>query len=210
MAPQFLSYFLKEDTPTYGGNEGTVRFVKERSISKGDTSNNMKFEFPGHVGTHIDFPYHFSDNGKKCVDYPASFWIFNKIGYLKCAIHEIEKNLETLSTDIEILIVKTGFGNKRGTPEYWSSQPVVPSSIAGVMKKKFPNIRVFGFDLISLTSKLDRTEGKKAHIEFLLQNNILILEDMDLYNLESTPSSILIAPLQIAEADGVPCNVISY
>jgi kynurenine formamidase len=57
---------------------------------------------------------------------------------------------------------------------------------------------------------LDRAEGKKAHIQFLLQNDILVLEDMDLQNLFSTPSSVIIAPLQIEGADGVPCNVISY
>jgi arylformamidase len=210
MSSKYLSYFLKENTPTYGGIEGTIKFEKERSISSGDTSNNMRFELPGHVGTHIDFPYHFSDDGKKCGDYPASFWVFNKIGYLKCAINEIEKDIERLSSDIEILIVRTGFGKKRGFTEYWSSQPVIPSSLACIIKKKFPNIRVFGFDLISLTSKLDRIEGKNAHIEFLLKNEILILEDMYLENLETTPSTIIIAPLQIYDADGVPCNVISY
>jgi arylformamidase len=210
MEPLYLSYFLREDTPTYGGAEGTIRFEKERSISKGDTSNNLKFEFPAHVGTHIDFPRHFSDDGKKCVNYPASFWVFNKTGYLQCTIDEIEDQLDTLSADIELLIVKTGFGNNRGTPEYWAAQPVIPASFAGLLKKKFPDLRVFGFDLISLTSKLDRAEGKKAHIEFLLQNDILVLEDMDLRYLESTPSLVIIAPLQIAEADGVPCNVISY
>lgn len=210
MSPKFLSYFLTENTPTYGGKTGTIRFTKEQSISKGNTSNNMKFEFPGHVGTHIDFPSHFSDDGKKCGDYPASFWIFNKIGYLKCQIHEIEKKIENLPSDIEILLIKTGFGNKRMTTEYWSSQPIIPSSLASLFKNKFPNIRVFGFDLISLTSKLDREEGKNSHIEFLLKNEILILEDMDLNELETTPSSIIIAPLQIDVADGVPCNVISY
>ena len=75
---------------------------------------------------------------------------------------------------------------------------------------KFPKLRVFGFDLISLTSKLDRAEGKKAHIEFLINNDILILEDMDLRFLEVSPSLVVIAPLQIQIADGVPCNVLSF
>ena len=35
-----------------------------------------------------------------------------------------------------------------------------------IFKEKFKNIRVFGFDMISLTSKLDRDEGKKAHLDF--------------------------------------------
>jgi len=210
MEPLFLSYFLNEDTPTYGGAVGTILFEKDRAISKGDTSNNLKFTFPAHVGTHIDFPLHFSNNGKKCSDYPASFWIFKKIGFLNCSVKDIENKIETLSDDIELLIIKTGFGNKRGTDEFWASQPVIPSTLAKLFRMKFPKLRVFGFDLISLTSKLDREEGKMAHIAFLLSNDILVLEDMDLRLLEAAPSFVIIAPLQIEQADGVPCNVLSF
>ena len=210
MEPIFLSYFLSECTPTYGGAEGTIIFEQERSIERGDTSNNLKFIFPAHVGTHIDFPRHFSVDGKVCNEYPAAFWMFSKVGFIECQTDEVEEHLGALPTDIEMLILKTGFGNKRGTTEYWSSQPVIPASLADILKKKIPALRVFGFDLISLTSKLDRAEGKKAHIQFLLQNDILVLEDMDLSNLFSTPNSVIIAPLQIEGADGVPCNVIAY
>ena len=139
-----------------------------------------------------------------------TFCIFKKIGFLNCSVEDIENKIETLSDDIELLIIKTGFGNKRGTDEFWTSQPVIPSTLAKLFKMKFPKLRVFGFDLISLTSKLDRAEGKKAHIEFLINNDILILEDMDLRFLEVSPSLVVIAPLQIQIADGVPCNVLSF
>lgn len=210
MTPLYLSYFLNEDSPTYGGIKGTILFEKERSISNGDNSNNLRLTFPAHVGTHIDFPLHFSNNGKKCCDYPASFWIFKKIGFLNSSVEDIQSKIETLPDDIELLILKTGFGNKRGTDEYWASQPIISSTLASLFRLKFPKLRVFGFDLISLTSKLDRAEGKKAHIEFLINNDILILEDMDLRFLEATPSLVVIAPLQIQIADGVPCNVLSF
>ena len=63
--------------------------------------------------------------------------------------------------------------------------------------------------MISLTSKLDRAEGKKAHLNFLINNEILILEDMNLEKLFEKPNKVIIAPLQIKEASGVPCNVIA-
>jgi kynurenine formamidase len=210
MSSMFLSYFLNKDTPTYGGINGTIVFDNVKSISRGDSSNNSKFEFPAHVGTHIDFPYHFSNKGKKCSDYPASFWIFNEIGFLNCSIDEVENRINKIPNNIEILIVKTGFGAKRKSPDYWAIQPVIPSKLASLFRKKFPCLRVFGFDLISLTSKLDREEGKLAHLEFLIKNDILVLEDMDLSNLFFSPSNLIIAPLQIQDADGVPCNVITY
>ena len=111
---------------------------------------------------------------------------------------------------IEILILKTDFGLVRDTDIYWKSQPVIPSSYAKILKEYFPNLRVFGFDMISLTSKLDRNEGKKAHKEFLLRNDILVIEDMNLVNLDYCPVKIIVSPFQASELDGAPCTVFAF
>ena len=210
MQPIFLSYPLNENTPAYGGEDGLIQLETIRSISKGDTSNNMRFTFPGHIGTHIDFPYHFSDVGKKCHDYPAAFWLFDKVGFINCSVEQVPNEIAGLPEDIEILILKTGYGLRRSEREYWSDQPVIPASYAAILRTRFPSLRVFGFDMISLTSKRDRPEGKRAHELFLLENEILILEDMDLTFLLDTPQKIIIAPLLIENADGVPCTVIGF
>lgn len=210
MQPVYLSHFIDSETPVYGSARGEIKIEPIRSIDKGDTSNNLHFTFPAHIGTHIDFPYHFSNEGKKSNDYPPSFWIFHKIGFLNCTIEEVESNLDTLAADIEILILKTGFGTNRHKEIYWSGQPVIPAKFATLFKNKFPKLRVFGFDLISLTSKLDRAEGKSAHINFLINNDILVLEDMNLENIADIPKVVVVAPLQINAADGVPCNVIAF
>ena len=210
MNPIYLSYFIKTDTPVYGGLKGQIKIESIRSIDRGDNSNNLQFKFPAHIGTHIDFPYHFSINGKKSNDYPPSFWIFHKVGFLNCTLDEVETKIVDLPADIEILILKTGFGSNRDKEIYWSNQPVIPARLATLFKTKFPSLRVFGFDMISLTSKLDRVEGKAAHINFLINNDILVLEDMNLENISGTPKTVLVAPLQINAADGVPCNVIAF
>ena len=206
----YLSHFINENTPVYGGGTEVIQLEKIRSISKGDTSNNLKLTFPGHVNTHIDFPYHFDDNGKKSNDFAAITWIFNKVGFISCSIEDVESQIACLPTDIECLILKTGFEQFRGLDKYWKEQPIINASLATTLKYKFPNLRLFGFDMISLTSKLDRSEGKKAHLAFLIENDILILEDMHLAFLEHTPKQIIVAPLQIDNADGVPCTVLAY
>lgn len=209
MTSMFLSFPLTEDTPAYGGETGAISFKRIKSISHGDTSNNLFISFPNHVGTHIDFPYHFSNKGKSGDAYKSDFWIFNKVGFLACSIEEIPKKITALPADIELLILKTGFGSKRAEKIYWNEQPVIPASYAGMLRQACPNLRVFGFDMISLTSKLDRTEGKKAHIAFLLEHEILVVEDMKLNELKTTPRSVVISPLQIAGADGAPCSIIA-
>lgn len=210
MNDMYLSYFIETETPVYGGEKGTIVFDKIRSIANGDTSNNLKITFPVHIGTHIDFPYHFDDSGKKVNDYPPSFWLFNKVGFLQCSIEEVPDRIDELSEEIEILILKTGFGGKRGEEAYWSKQPVIPAFFAELFRKKFPALRVFGFDLISLTSKINREEGKNAHKAFLLENEILVLEDMNLSKLYHAPKKIFVSPLQISGADGSPCTVVSF
>ena len=210
MKPVYLSHFIDTDTPIYGGAKDKIKLNPIRSIEKGDTSNDLYLEFPAHIGTHIDFPYHFSSTGKKSNDYPPSFWIFNKVGFVSCKIEEFEFKIDNLPSDIEILILKTGFGIHRDEEIYWSNQPVIPAIFATILRFKFPNLRVFGFDLISLTSKLNRIEGKEAHLNFLINNDILVLEDMNLGNINNTPNVVIVAPLQIKFADGFPCNIIAY
>ncbi|MCF8340954.1 MAG: cyclase family protein [Chitinophagaceae bacterium] len=210
MEPFFLSHFIDSNTPIYGGEKGKIIIETLRSIDKGDTSNNMYFKFPGHIGTHVDFPYHFSNTGKKSSDYSPSFWIFRKVGFIHSTIDEFEISLNNLPQDIEFLIFKSGFGIFRNTEKYWLEQPIIPSRFATLLRLKFPKLRIFGFDMISLTSKLDRNEGKLAHINFLINNNILVLEDMNLEKIDSAPNNVIVSPLQINAADGVPCNVIAF
>jgi arylformamidase len=79
-----------------------------------------------------------------------------------------------------------------------------------MLRKRFPHLRVFGFDLISLTGQLNKAGGKKAHLAFLTEQNILVLEDMNLSKLFESPKKVIIAPLQISNADGAPCTIIAF
>lgn len=210
MRSQFLSYEINEQTPTYGGVVNSIRLSSSRAISKGDTSNNTELTLPNHIGTHIDFPRHFSDNGQTLSDYPASFWLFDKVAFLEADSDEaFLTGLKTVAADSEILLWRSGFGKYRGTQDYWKVQPVIPASFAQAIKSQCPNIRVFGFDMISLTSQLDKAEGKRAHISFLLEEDILVVEDMKLQSVNAAPDQVIIAPLLIQNSDGAPCTIIA-
>lgn len=204
-----LSYFLNNNTPVYGGKQNAFEVIEESSISDGDTANSSKYIFNGHTGTHIDFPLHFSNEAFSSSDFNSDFWIFNNVGFIESSVEDFENKIDQIDSEIEILLFKTNFGNFRGTDAYIFQQPIIPSKWANLLRMKFPKLRLFGFDLISLTSKLDREEGKKAHIQFLLENQILIIEDMNLKDLLFCPKKIIVSPLLIEESDGVPCNVLA-
>lgn len=215
----YLSYILDKNTPTYG-NRNKFIATKKSDISKGDVANDTAIETTVHIGTHIDMPYHFYENGQTIEDFDCGYFNFENILFIELTPKELiikDELIELLDktkdkNKYEILIVKTGICNKRGTQEFWESNYGFDPSIADYLREFFPNIRVFGFDSISVSSFQNRMVGREAHKAFLNPKNpILLLEDMDLR--EVTKSNIIkkltVAPVRIAKCDGVPCTVIA-
>ena len=70
-----LSYELSKSTPSYG-NKHKVTVKQIEKISKGNTSNSYEMKIYNHIGTHVDCPNHFYDNGKKIDQYNIDDFIF--------------------------------------------------------------------------------------------------------------------------------------
>jgi len=214
---KYLSYFLSENTPLYGNSTG-IEFNVDKQINDGDSCNTMNLSFPNHSGTHIDFPYHFNSQGKTLTDYPADFWEFKqvtlvdlsgKVSESQIIVSEMFPSLE--NRDIELLLIKTGFGIYRGTDRYTLTPPGLSSELANYFRQQFPVLRCVGMDLISVSSYRNREEGRKAHHAFLNPKEgqpILLIEDMKL-DVDDPIKKVIVAPLLIENADGVPCTVIA-
>jgi arylformamidase len=212
----YLSYPISSELSGYG-NGNRFKTKQTRSILQGDTSNNTEFCMPSHFGTHIDFPYHFSSIGKTIDAYKPSFFVFENVSIISLeSISLIEDYLikpehlldymNSCSNNTELLLIKTGFCNKRNTEEYWKYGYGIGLGVAELIRKKFPKIRAVGVDLISLNSFQQREIGRIAHKEFLIENDILIVEDMDLSKINEKIEirRAIIAPLNINGAEGAP------
>jgi arylformamidase len=213
---KYLSHQLSPNHFAYG-NGKTIKIEQINSIRNGDSSNNTLLKIPTHFGTHLDFPYHFDENGKKGNEYPPDYFISNKVQIINIDISPIENHLinkEDFTTinfkpNTEILIIKTGMGFLLEDDKYWSANPGFSPDLADYFKQRMSNLRILGFDSISLTGRKYRDEGKAAHVNFLLANDILILEDMDLSILtpETNVEEIIISPLCFDGMDGAPVTV---
>ena len=214
----YLSYILEQNTPTYG-NRNKFIAVKKSNISKGDIANDTTIETTVHIGTHIDMPYHFFEDGQTIEDFDIDFFNFKNILFIELNLKnliikdELIGKLESIENKEfpELLIVKTGICYKRDTKEFWESNFGFDSSLADYLRQFFPNIRVFGFDSISVSSFQNRMIGREAHKTFLNpQKPILLLEDMDLTNVDKNTKfkRVIIAPLRISKCDGLPCTII--
>lgn len=212
----YLSYKISDDLSAYGnGKRSTI--YKERSIDKGDSTNNSVIKLPAHFGTHIDFPFHFSINGKMGEEYDAKYFIFNEVEIIHLNIDNIlnyQLSIKDFSNykfcyKTELLLIKTGMQDYRSMDEYWNSNPSFSPDLAKYFKEQMPDLRCIGFDTISLTGWKYRNIGKEAHKEFLIENNILIIEDMklDCLNSNSYVQKILISPLRYKKSDGSSLTV---
>jgi arylformamidase len=211
----YLSYFINEYTPLYGGKK-LIEIEKISEIVKGATSNSKFLKFPNHSGTHIDFPNHFDNEGKTVNDYSASFWKFSNV----CVISYVPKvdeiidlrllNGNVVPYETEFLIINTGLCNDRDNVSYWNNNPGLSPKLASLLKKRCPNLKVVGFDFISVSSYQNRILGREAHREFLVENDILLIEDMKLDEIDKIKiNSIIALPLLIDNIDGVPITIIA-
>ena len=208
----FLSYILDSKTPSYGNRDKFIISTNSEIVNDVG-ANTSKWEFTNnHIGTHIDTPYHFYKTGKQIKDYKASDFVFHKIGIqvvqrksgsLIC-IRDLE--LENLDTEIELLLIKTGYGAYRNSKKYYQDNPGLSSELAKKLKKTFPKLRAVGFDFISLTSWNHREEGRKSHLSFLNSEiDIIIIEDMKLDEIfsESEFKWVIVSPLRTEDGNGV-------
>ena len=212
----FLSYILDETTPTYG-NKNKFEKTKKSDISCGDVANDTTIITTVHIGTHIDMPYHFYENGQTIEDFDASFWSFKKplvvdINQDELMVNKglIEKLNKIYDIGYDILIVKTAICYRRENKDFWDQNYGFHPDIYDFLIKNFPKIRIFGFDSISVSSFTSRMLGRESHKRFLNPKNpILLLEDMDLREIDekSKFKEIIVSPLRISKCDGLPCTV---
>lgn len=210
----YLSYFLDDKTPIYGGEIG-ISIKNDRNIADGDTANTKLLALHNHSGTHIDFPNHFFIDGKLSEAYSADFWMFSTPFVINHQANEnqiidfSEDDLQTIPEDVDFLIIKTGFGRYRNEEKYWKYNPGISPELALNLKTRFKKLRVLGVDLVSITSYQNREIGRVCHRVFLSEPSILLIEDLDLRKLDSQPNKIIAIPLLVKGLDGAPISIIA-
>jgi arylformamidase len=215
--PIFLSHWLNSKTEGFGGTKSfEAKFV--RSKKNGDSSNQQNWNLSNHVGTHIDTPFHFDDNGKTLDQFSANDWIFKKPYLLDLetpqgSIIEPGTWCEVIPQNADLVLLKTGFERYRGSETYWAKNPGLSPELASWLRAERPSLRCLGFDFISITSFENRELGRKAHMAFLSPDfpgtPIMAIEDMHLKNLICSPTRVTVMPMMVEGADGSPVTIIA-
>ncbi|EMJ96563.1 cyclase family protein [Leptospira alstonii] len=222
----YLNHLLNLDTPSYANN-GKIEINRIRSIKNGDTSNETELSFSNHMGTHIDAPFHFGDNGKTLDEYSPDFWICETpylIEYLAnpeeiLSLEVLLPDLEKVPKNADVLLLKTGFEKYRTTNrEYYCFQNPAIEPNVGLWLRRNRKLKFFGFDYISLSSRAHRSMGKESHRAFLSEilngvsiegDPILLIEDMKLSELGESLNKLIVSPFLFEKADGAPVTVLA-
>lgn len=214
-----LSHIIDSETPSYGNRE---KFIVEdlSRIADGSSANSSKWTFTtNHIGTHIDMPKHFFEEGQTLTDVTVDFWFSDKVQLIDvpctdAKLIESDHLTDDINNKTEILLIRTGYEKYRKTDKYWNDNPGLSASFGTWLRKKRPTIKIVGFDFLSLTSWKFRNEGKFAHQVFLDSsvegNPICIIEDMALHNFKSQIKKIVVSPVFVQNTNGSPVTVFGF
>ena len=215
-----LSYTLDPETPSY---KGGPRFSSTSylSIDRGDRYNTSFFTMTNHVGTHLDTPHHFLNNGKTVDSFDISTFIFERPvlldinrGHSELITRDDLKRFENEIHGKDLLLVRTGFGRlirDSDRRSYEFSGPAFSSDAARYLTE-LKDLRALGFDFISLGTSEYEEDGQTAHRVLLAKENqpgFFIIEDMNLNHDLKSLKKVIVAPLYIRGFDGSPCTVVA-
>ncbi len=209
-----LSHIVSQSSPAYG-NRDRVFIRDNSSILKGETANSSCWIFSNnHIGTHIDSPRHFSATGKKTYEFDINDFFYDRVALIDIECRsgllisraDVEKVVDQISEDTELLLIRTGYERYRTEDKYWNDSPGLAAELADFFRGRFPALRCVGFDFISLTSWNFRPEGRVSHRAFLCPEGdikiILVIEDMALAAIQTKIKSVVVAPLFVEDGNG--------
>jgi kynurenine formamidase len=189
-------------------------------MAQSDSANTSTMTFSTHSGTHLDAPHHFCKQGKTiadCLTADTTFFPTYCIDVPKQVNEEITVNdlKQSIShtTNAEALLIRTGWHTLRSeNPErYSTNHPWVSPEVPQFLQEKYPELRLFGLDQISVSSPFHRETGHECHRKFLCgKKPILLLEDLNLLDSQINKAFRMhIYPHFIDDIDGVPVTVIA-
>lgn len=186
-----LSILLTKDTPVFPG-EPNIIFKKHANI-KENTYNEHQITINTHLGTHMDFPYHMIDDGKKSSD----FKLENFIGKGK-VININNPDLDSIEDEDVFLLYSEHI--EKGIDNLFNDVPVLDENLVDFLITKKPKMLLLD---IPTPDKFPYPIHKK-----ILENDILIVENVcNMKLLIDKKFKVYAIPLNFEEFDGSPCRV---
>ena len=170
-------------------------------IRNGDGCNTSRIALSTHVGTHVDAPWHFQENGKRLHEVDTTLF-FGEALLIEIPgvdlIHAADLGPAALPRRV---IIKTR------NAEYPVNAPFQKDYVAldedAAQRLADERVRLVGIDYLSVAPF--KQNGQATH-HILLENEIMVVEGLCLKGLPTGPCWFNMLPLALVEADGAPCR----
>ncbi|MBX9957685.1 arylformamidase [Peribacillus simplex] len=197
-----ISQRLNENTPYWPGDT-QYSYRLNSSMAEGSSVNVGEIRMSTHLGTHIDAPYHFDENGKKIIELDLDLYIGTATVVKVDAAESIGIKAFTgiELTGVRRLLVATGQWKDLSRFPEWI--PPVEPDLAPFLANK--GVRLLGLDLPSV----DCLDSKELPAHNKLSGcGIHILEGLVLDGLEPGLYDLAALPLALEAGDGSPVRAV--
>lgn len=201
-----ISVPLKPDMPVWPGSVG-LQLTQIKSIKMGHSSNDTQLHCDVHMGTHVDAPWHFIEDGTTIEQLSLDTLIGRAIvAYLPKveAITEADLSSLKLPSGTERLLLRTR------NSELWAAD-------VKEFKKDFValtadaaqwivdyGINLIGVDYLSVQRYGD---SPRTH-QILLKAGVVILEGLNLADVEPGTYELICLPICLVGSEGAPARAI--
>ena len=186
--------------------DGPFERVQTQTIAKGDACNVSEFSATAHIGTHLDAPCHFLENGAGIESFPISAGVgpARVIGIHDRELIRVSELEPHQLAEGERILFKT-----RNSEECWTTSQFqerfvyIPHETAAYLAER--RVQTVGVDYLSVGG-FD-SDGPETH-RTLLKAGIWIIEGLNLKDVEPGDYELICLPLRMVGSDGAPARAV--
>jgi arylformamidase len=180
--------------------------AKTHTIANGDPCNVSEFSASAHIGTHLDAPCHYLENGAGIESFPISAGV----GPARViAIHDPELIRVNELKPYHLAKGERILFKTRNSEECWTTSKFqerfvyIPHETAAYLADCC--IQTVGVDYLSVGGY--DSDGPETH-RTLLKAGIWIIEGLNLKDVEPGDYELVCLPLKMVESDGAPARAV--
>ena len=196
---------ISNELPVYPGDPA-IQITRVMSLEKGDIARVSHVSFSTHIGTHIDPPCHFIQDGKPADELPLDIFIGPARVVDVGDVNSIDAALLAgLDLDgVERLLFKTRNSRFwRETKEFQKEFVYLETDGAELLVRR--GLRLVGIDYLSI----EKFNFDKPTTHWtLLGAGVVVVEGLDLNDVPPGDYELICLPLKIKNGDGGPARVV--
>jgi arylformamidase len=181
--------------------EPTLHLSRDKSY----TFHETLIQISSHMGTHIDAPYHFVENGKRLHQIPLERLVGKATVFEFPGVWSIgERELKPLKWDgIERVLFKTENSKHWQDGSFYEQFVYLEPEGAQFLIER--GVQLVGIDYLSIEKY--KAEKHRTHFA-LLEKDVVVIEGLDLTGVGPGEYSMVALPLNLLDTDGGPTRVI--